>query len=344
MPVIAVDRLTRSAEALLAGLGASPAEAQTVARLLVKADLWGVHSHGVRAIAMYAGFIRSGAIKPGAKPRVVRENAATAHLDGDHGFGQTVCIQAMEMAIAKARAVGVGWVGIFNCNHAGSLADYPLMAAEQGLVGFMVANSASVVAPFGGTKPVLGTNPLCWAFPTGGAHPIVFDMASSAITWGALAARHRKGETVEPGLILDVDGRPTTDPARYFAEPGGAILPLGGHSGHKGYGLALVVDILGGALPGTGCGGAMEWEAQGVSLMALDPASFGEPAAFKDHVDRLAARLKSVPKAEGVPEILMPGEREVRLAADRRRSGVPIDDVVWSDLAALAAELKVTLP
>jgi len=341
MPVIAADRLTRAAETLLGGLGAAPDEAATVAGLLVKADLWGVHSHGVRAINMYAGFVRSGAIVPRATPRVVRQTAATALVDGAFGFGQTTCRFAMQIAIAKAREAGVAWVGVYNCNHAGSLADYPMMAAERGLVGHMVANSASVVAPFGGIKPILGTNPMCWAFPTGGPHPIVFDAATSAITWGALAARHRKGEQVEPGLILDAEGQPTTDPARYFAEPGGAILPM---ANHKGYGLGLVVDFLGGALPGTGCGGAIGWEAQGVSLMALDPACFGDPAAFRDHLDRQVARLKAVPRAAGTAEILLPGEKEHRLADDRRRNGIPLDDVVWADLGKLAAELKVALP
>ncbi len=340
MPILQAEPLRRSAANLIGALGAPDDVAERVARLLVKADLWGVHSHGVRAITMYAGFVKSGAIKPAARPRIARETVASAAIDGGHAFGQIVASYAMEHAIAKARAVGVGFVTAFHCNHVGSLADYPLMAAEVGLVGFMAANAAEVVAPYGGIRAILGTNPLSFAFPTGGAHPIVLDMATSAITWGALAAAHRRGETVAPGLILDAEGQSTTDPARYFAEPGGAILPM---AAHKGYGLALAVDILAGALSGTGTGGAIGWEPQGVALMALDPAAFGDPARFRAEVDGLVARIKAIPKAAGVAEILVPGEREVRLAAERERSGVPIDDEVWKDLGALARELGTTL-
>ncbi|MEX2650347.1 MAG: Ldh family oxidoreductase [Alphaproteobacteria bacterium] len=341
MPIIQAEPLRRTTVSLIRALGAPDDVAERVARLLVKADLWGVHSHGVRAIPMlYAGFVKSGAIKPTARPVVAREAVASAAVDGRHAFGQIVATFAMEQAIAKAKKVGVGFVTAFNCNHVGSLGDYPLLAAEAGLIGFMAANSAEAVAPFWGTRPILGTNPLSFAFPTGGRHPIVLDMATSAITWGALAAIHRRGETVAPGLILDADGKPTTDPARYFAEPGGAILPL---AGHKGYGLALAVDILAGALSGTGTGGAIGWEPQGVALMALDPGAFGDPARFRAEVDGLVARVKAIPKVAGVAEILMPGEREFRLAAERERSGVPIDDEVWKDLGDLARELGIAL-
>lgn len=340
MPILAGDHLRRAAVTLLQALGAPEDAAALTARLLVKADLWGVHSHGVRAINMYAGFVKSGAIRPAARPAIARETLATAAVDGGYALGQVVATFAMERAIAKAHAAGIGFVTCFHCNHVGSLADYAMMAAEAGLVGFMAANSAEVVAPHGGTRPMLGTNPLAYAFPTGGTHPIVLDMATSAITWGALAAAHRRGEGVAPGLILGADGRPTTDPADYFAEPGGAILPM---AGHKGYGLALAVDLLAGALSGTGCGGAMGWEPQGVALMAVDPAAFGDAGAFRAQVDGLVARLKSVPRAEGVEAILMPGEREFALAARRAAEGVPIDDQVWTDLNALARDLGVTL-
>lgn len=337
MPLIPADHLRATATALIRGLGAPEATAALVARRLVKADLWGVHSHGARAISMYAGFVKSGAIMPAATPIVARETPATAAVDGRHAFGQVVATFAMEHAIAKAKAQGVGFVTCFHCNHVGSLSDYTLMAAEAGLIGFMAANSAEVVAPYGGTRPMLGTNPLSFAFPTGGS-PIVLDMATSAVTWGAVAAAHRRGEKVAPGLLLDGKGEPTTDPAAYFAEPGGVILPM---AAHKGYGLALAVDLLAGALSGTGCGGAMGWEPQGVALMAVDAAAFGDPAAYRAAADALVQRLKAVPRAQGVSEILMPGEREVRQAAEREAAGIPFDDRDWADLQALAKDLGV---
>lgn len=340
MPVLTPNYLIDVASRILAAFDAPEDKARLVAKHLVNADLRGVETHGVRMLTVYADSLRRGAVKADAEAEITRESESTALVNGNHGFGQVVCTQAMKLAIEKAKITGVCFVGVFNCSHAGCLADYPLMAAERGLVGLMVANTVPLVAPAGGAKAILGTNPISIAVPTGKPPPIVLDMATSAATWGALAIKHRRGEEIEAGLILDADGHPTLDPRRYFGPPPGAILPL---ASHKGYGLAVMADLLAGALTGTGCAGDVDWEGQGVAMIALDIGFFGDRQDFEERARRLRRTIKDCPRLSGVDEILMPGEREFRLEGQRRKEGVPIDDDDWADLRRLAGELGITI-
>ena len=340
MPVLSAAALERAAAATLSGLGASEDEARLVASHLVNADLRGVTSHGARAVVMYAASIRAGTIRPGARPSVVREGPSLAVVDGHHGFGQLTCRHAMGLAVGQAAEASMGLVAVVNCNHVGSLADYGMMAVERGLVALLFANCFDGVAPAGGKKAILGTNPICFAAPSGGRVPILLDMATSAVAWGVVARLHRLGQPVPEGQIIDADGNPTTDPAKLIEEPVGALLPLGGY---KGYGLGLMVDILAGGLTGSGCGGDMGPDTQGVVMLALDPAFFGPPRDFTARVGALVGRLKGSPRLPDCDEILVPGEREHRLRERRLVEGIPFDDEDWADLGALAAELGVSL-
>jgi LDH2 family malate/lactate/ureidoglycolate dehydrogenase len=340
MPVLSADALRDAAARLLRALGAHAGEAECVAAHLVRADLRGVSTHGVQAIQMYAEFLRDGDIRPGVAPSLSEESPSTALVDGHWGFGQVVADFATETAIAKARATGVGLVGVCRCNHIGALADYTEKIAECDLLGFMVANSDAIVAPAGGATAQLGTNPLSFAAPVEGRPPFVVDMATSAITWGAAVRAQTLGEPVAEGTLLDAHGNPTTDPAAFFGPPLGSILPL---AGYKGYALALTVEVMAGAFTGTGCAGEMGETPQGVLLLAADAARFGGAEEFRGHTERLLERVKASQRVPGVEEILYPGEPEARREAERRRSGIPLEDPVWKTLQEIAATAGIAL-
>ncbi len=340
MPVLKYDELRDVAVRLLLGLGASEADAECVATHLATADLRGVSTHGVRSIPMYADFVREGHIQPGASPRVARQSEATALVDGGNGFGQVVASFAAELAIEKSQEAGVGAVGVVRCNHVGALADYTIRIAERGLLGLMFANSAEIVAPAGGSSAQLGTNPLSFSAPRANAPPMALDMATSAATWGAVVLAADRGELLPEGVLFDAEGNPTTNPLEFMGPPVGAIQPL---AGHKGYALALMIEILAGALTGTGCAGEMGWTPQGALILALDPEHFGGEESFTGHVERLVSRIKGSRLAPGADEILLPGEPEERAAHERRERGIPVEAETWEALGELATELDVVL-
>ncbi len=345
MPILTPKQLTNVSKNLLKAAGASDEEAETVTNLLVKANLAGVDSHGVLPnLTSYIQGIRKRVIKSGAKTEIVREGPATALINGNWGFGQVTCSKAMQIAIKKAQETGVGVVGIFNCNHIGRLADYSLMAAEKGMIGFIVVNSDPCVAPFGGRKAVLSTNPLCYAVPTGSGNPIVVDFATSVVAEGKVRAALYKGEKVPAGWIVDAEGRPTTNPADLYEPPlppvqnklAGALLPAGGH---KGYGLALIIEILAGALTGTGCGEeVVSGLTNGVFIIVLRIDKFVPPEEFATRVQKLVKNIRNSPKAVGSDKILIPGEPEFAEHERRSTAGIKIPESSWEDLVKTCKE------
>jgi uncharacterized oxidoreductase len=296
---------------------------------------------------MYVQQIRDGAIKPKTKSRIARNGASTALLDAKWGVGQPTCIRAMNMAIEKARKNGVGSVGIYNCNHIGRLGDYVMMAVERNMIGIVFANSDPSVAPFGGMSRVLGANPMSFGIPAGKEKPVIVDFASSVTAEGKIRAAFLKGKSVPENWILDSEGRPTTNPGDFYGPPYpphgvnviGAQLPAGGH---KGFALGMIVDILGGALTGSGCGSDMK-VGNGVFVQAIDVKRFVPIGKFRSTVDKLIREIKTSPKAEGVTEILVPGEPEFRAREERIKSGIAIPDAIWSGIIDVAAKLKVDL-
>jgi hypothetical protein len=196
--------------------------------------------------------IDGGKLKPGAPVSVMKQSATTALVDGGWNFGQVAAMKGMEVAMMKAQVHDIGMVGVINCNHVGRLADYVMAAADKGLIGIMAVKTSSLVAPYGGTKRILGPNPLGIAIPVEGGKPFVLDIATSASAAGKVNIRRLKGEKLPEGWLVDAGGKPTTDPNDLFS--GGSLLPFGGY---KGYGLCVAVDILGGALTGLGCGTGM---------------------------------------------------------------------------------------
>ncbi|MGL5095110.1 MAG: Ldh family oxidoreductase [Planctomycetia bacterium] len=344
MPTFAPDVLQRIAESLLLGMGASADEAFIVADHLVSSNLAGHDSHGVIRLPQYAQHAKDGQIKLGQAVEILRETPTTALMCGKYTWGQVVATKAMDLAVEKARANGCAAVAVRECYHVGRVGVYPLRAAEQGLIAKVWCNGHGVVrvAPWGGTEPRLATNPIAIAIPTGG-RPVLVDITTSVVAEGKVRLAKNKGVSVPDGWLLDKNGLPTNDPADLYT--GGSLLPFGGAVGHKGFGLSLVVDLLGGAATGDGCG-AMPGVAVGNGLLieVVDPTCFQTRDEYLRSVDEFLAYVRGSKPKPGVSEILLPGEPEFRTEDERRKTGVSVDDGTWGQLQKLAGQLGVTLP
>lgn len=343
MPIIQADKLEALTRQVFAALGTPEEDARWIATLLVRANLRGHDSHGVIRIPQYAGAIKRGELNPKPTIRVVSEAPTTALLDGDLGFGQVVARRATEIAVAKATSQGLAAVGCSRTNHIGRLADYAELAASQGLIAMLwvnAPNSPSVV-PWGGIGRRLSTNPMAVGVPGGNGVAISLDMATSVVAEGKVRVRRNRKEPTPPGWIIDATGQPLTDPQAFYREPRGALLPLGGH---KGYGLGLVVEILGGILSRTGAIQPEPGPVQnGVFILCLDVARFLPLGQFHAEVERLLEFVRSSPRAPGVSEILVPGEPEERMTEERRASGIFVEDETWSQIQAIAQEVGVSV-
>ncbi|HEX3993363.1 MAG TPA: Ldh family oxidoreductase, partial [Acetobacteraceae bacterium] len=315
-----------------------PAEAELVMRHIVGANLVGHDSHGVIQIPTYIDRIKAGHIVPGAPWEIQQETATTTVIDGNWGFGYVVNDRAMRYTIEKAKKQNVAVATVRRQSHIGRLASYPLLASAEGMIAMITADSgrsSKAVAPYGGAKARLGTNPICFAIPSNLDGPLVFDMATSAAAAGKINVATARGEQVPAGWLIDAEGKPSTDPR--VLRSGGALLPLGGTEGYKGTGLAAIVEILSGLLTGLGFGVDPQGRHNDGCFMAVfNVAAFRDLATFKQEVTDFAHYLKDTPKAQGFTEVFYPGEVEYRKEQDRRKNGVPIEDATWKRLTDLA--------
>jgi LDH2 family malate/lactate/ureidoglycolate dehydrogenase len=344
MPLIDAGRLEVLVEAIFRAAGTSAAEAATVARHMVGANVAGHDSHGIQLLPGYVVSIRHGHTVPGAPIEVLDETATTARVDGHWGLGQVVSERAMGLAMEKAQRGNVAAITVVQQAHVGRLADYPLMAARAGLIGFMFCDSgktAKPVVPFGGREARLGTNPLCIALPSDLEAPVFIDMATSAAAANKIAIYRKRGQALPEGWIVDRDGRPSTDPADYAS--GGSLLPFGGAQGHKGYGLGFMIEVFTGLLTGLGFGIDPSGRHNDAALLlALNPAAFRPAEAFRQEVAAFARYIKQTPPAPGVPEVFYPGELEWQTEQSRRRDGIPVDDETWTAVTTVAQECGAT--
>jgi uncharacterized oxidoreductase len=341
MPTIDAARLETTATRIFERLGAPAVDAAWIARLLVRANLRGHDSHGVIRIPQYAQAVKTGTIDPKSPVTVLAETPVTARLDGGRGFGQVVARQGIELCIAKAKASGLAAVGLSRTTHVGRLADYAEMAAAEGLVGMLWVNAVHGlnVAPWGGAARRLGTNPHAIGIPGEGGPAMVLDFATSVVAEGKMRVKKNRKQQAPPGWFIDAAGRPATDPEIFYGDPVGSLLTAGEH---KGYGLSLAVEILGGILSGTGpAGPGPGLFANGTLMICLDVARFVPLPEFHKQVAGLFSFVKSAPLAQGSKEILIPGEPEARLEAERLRDGIPIEDETWNQIEGVAAELGV---
>jgi uncharacterized oxidoreductase len=344
MPTVDSAKLEQLTRDIFVARGVPAGDAIWIATLLVRANLRGHDSHGVIRIPHYVRAMKAGEVNPTPAIRVVRETPTLALVDGDLGFGQVVARRGVAIAIEKAKAQGLAAVTLRRTNHVGRLADYAEMAAAEGLIGMLWVNApmALNVAPWGGAARRLGTNPHAIAVPgPQGTVAVSLDFATSVIAEGKLKVKLNRGEPVAPGIMLNAAGRPSTDPREFYAEPPGSLLTMGAH---KGFGLSLAVEILGGILSGTGGARPHRGPVQNGTLMVcLDVSRFLPLEEFHAQVARLVDFVRSAPLATGAEEILIPGEPEARMERDRRARGVPLDEETWRQVAACAAEVDVTV-
>jgi len=336
MPNVTAEHLREIAKGLLIAAGASEEEAAVIARYNIGANLVGHDSHGIILIPSYIDRIKAGHIVPQAPWVITQETPTTTVVDAHWGFGYAATDRAMRYTIEKAKTQNVATV--FRQSHIGRLASYPLLAAAEGMIAMITADSgrsAKAVAPFGGAKARLGTNPISFAIPSNLEGPFVFDMATSAAAAGKINVATARGEQVPNGWLIDAEGKPSNDPR--VLKQGGALLPLGGAEGYKGTGLAAIVEILSGLLTGLGFGvDPSGRHNDGCFIAVFNVAAFRDLATFKQEVTEFAQYLKATPLAQGFTEVFYPGEVEFRKEQDRSKNGVPIEDATWNKLKDLA--------
>ena len=347
MPLIQAEQLTIWCRRIFVAAGAPPDVAHRVADSLVESNLVGHDSHGVIRIAQYMEMLADGRINPRAQPRVVRETRSTAVIDGGWQFGQIVARVAMEIAISKAGDGGVAAVQVFQGGHVGRLGEWAALALAHGMVGIVTTNNhggGQVLSPFGGVARRLSPSPIAIAVPGGRDFPIVLDMTTSVVAEGKVRVKRARGESLPEGWILDARGRPSTNPADLYGPPPGSLTPLGGAAGHKGFGLAFMIDILSGALGGAGCSRheSPPMRGNGVYLQVIDPNAFGAGERFSEEVAQLADYVKSSPLAPGFSRICVPGEVEHEEKLRRLREGIPIEDDTWNTLQSISNGLGLS--
>lgn len=329
---------------VLQSVGLPESDSDRVAELMAEADARGADGHGVFRLPQYVKRIQSGGINTRPNIRVIREQAATALVDGDNAMGHLVMSRAAEIAIEKARNAGVAWVGARNSNHAGPAMLYARMPLAHDMIGIYIAvGSANHLPPWGGTAMLLSTNPIAIGVPGLRKPAMVLDMATTNAAYGKVKIKAQRNEPMPEGWMMDRQGQPLTDPKRASE---GFLLPIGGP---KGYGLALMFGVLAGTLNGAAFGkDVVDFNADSASLtntghaiIAVNIAAFADVQAFKEQADAVWDQMKSSPKLPGFDEIRLPGERSTGIYDDRVAHGIPVSRELRSSLDELADRLRV---
>jgi uncharacterized oxidoreductase len=339
---IAADALRDAVSELVRGFGSHETEVALVTENLVQANLTGHDSHGVGMLPRYVSAYLEGGLRPNAHVQVKLDTGTLLALDGNAGFGQVIGHEAMQLGIARAREHGSCIMALARSHHLCRIGAWAEMAVAEGLVSIHFANviSRPIVAPFGGGDARFGTNPFAVGIPVPGGEPILLDMATSVIAQGKTRVAYNKGETLPPGLLIDDQGRPTTEPRYAVVEPLGALRTFGEH---KGFGLALVCEILGGALAG---GLAVHEPSHGqqrvlngMLTILLDPQRIADGSVFAQELRACIDWVKASPPQAGVDRVRVAGDPERETRAKRLAEGVPVDDNTWKELLAAAGRL-----
>lgn len=344
-PRVSADNLIAFATNVLTAVGVPGDDARLVADSLVQAELWGHPSHGVLRLGWYVDRLRAGVMRPVTTPELVVDANAIAVIDGHDGVGQVIMAGATRLAIARAKAHGVGVVGVRNSNHFGTAMYFSRMAPPEGCIALLSTNASPAMAPWGGTRKAVGNNPWSISAPAGRYGRMTLDIANTAVARGKIYLARQKGESIPATWAQDSEGRPTTDPVDAIA---GIILPIGGH---KGYGISLMMDVLSGVLTGSAFGSAVHGPYQaekrggtGHFVLALNVEAFMPLAEFTGRMEELVAGIKAVPAAPGIEEIYFPGEIEQNNEVRIRREGIDLPDQTLLDLAKLGKDSGVAMP
>jgi LDH2 family malate/lactate/ureidoglycolate dehydrogenase len=336
-------------------MGCSDEHANLATDVLIKSDLRGIDSHGVARLSGYVRLWEKKRINATPNIKIGHETPTTATVDGDAGLGLVVAPFAMKVAIEKAEKYGSGWVSVKNSNHFGIAGYHALMAVEKDMIGFSMTNASPLVAPTFANERLLGTNPMCYAFPAGKYPPVIVDMATAAAANGKLEIAQRANKAIPDGWVQDKNGQNSIDPNEL--KNGGSLLPLGSdknHGSHKGFGLSATVDILSAVLSGANYG---PWVPPFVAFLEPDANPVGEGIGhflgamrvdgfrplsdFKDNLDNWIERFKTAKTVDPNQKVIIPGEPETQAELERKVNGIPIIDVVVKDLNELAIQLKI---
>jgi len=344
MHIFARGALDEAMRLVVAGFGSTPDEIEAVAGNLVEANLTGHDSHGIGMLPRYVDAFVEGGLVPNTHARTVLDAGALLRLDGGAGFGQVIGREATALGIERARRHGCAVVALGNSHHLGRIGAWAEQAAAAGLVSLHFVNvvAAPIVAPFGGARAGFGTNPFTAGVPLAGREPLILDFATSVIAQGKTRVAYNKGETLPEGCVIDDRGRPSTDPRWSVIEPRGAILTFGAH---KGYGLAVLSELLGGALAAGLVGhredGSAKRVLNGMLSVFVDPAALGDRAAFESEAQAFVKSLLDAPAREGFDRVLIAGDPERAQRARRSAEGVPVDATTWEQILHAAARLGV---
>jgi len=356
MTRVAAKLIREQLVSVLGAWGMSPAHAETTAEMMVDTDLRGVDSHGISMLPTYDREVRAGRINMRPVFRTLREGPSMALIDADASLGHPVSVHAMNLAVDKCRRSAVAVVSVVNSHHFGAAGCYSRIAADRGVIGMVTSATRGVtLVPTFAAEPVMGTNPLAFAAPARRNPPFQLDMATTTVAAGKVKVHKLNHRPVPPGWVVDGAGAPVTDPEeafRYvFERPEGGITPLGGSreaGGHKGYGLAVMVHILGGVLCGASFSPIRNRTQKpsdphniGHFFLAIDPRAFREPGAFEDDLDQVIDVLHGARRADPAQPVLVAGDPEMATRAERLEQGVPIPDDLMDQLRAVARSAGV---
>ena len=344
MKIIKKEILAKCVETIVAAGGSDAREAKIVAENLVTANLTGHDSHGVGMIPRYIESLLEGGLKVNQHPKVVFDGGAMISLDGQSGYGQVIGLEAMEIGIARVKQHGMCVMGLGRSHHLCRIGQWAEQAVAAGLISLHFTNviSRSIVAPFGGADARFGTNPMTVGIPIPNEPPFILDMATSAVAQGKIRVAHNKREKVSPDWLIDDEGKPTPDPKFGVIEPFGALRTFGLH---KGYGLAVVCELLGGALTGGGTWHSDDrskkrvWN--GMLTILIDPKRMGTADVFGTETTAFLESLRRSPAAPGFDKVRIAGEPERETRAKRERDGISVDENTWNEIVAAGSKLKV---
>lgn len=353
---VAAERIRAQLVSVLRGWGMSDAHADTTAAMMLETDLRGVDSHGISMLPTYDREFRAGRLNMRPVFKTLREGPSMALIDADASLGHPVSVHAMNLAVDKCRESAVAVVSVVNSHHFGAAGCYSRIAAERGALGMVTSATRGVsMVPTHAAEPVMGTNPLAFAAPAKRNPPFQLDMATTTVAAGKVKVHKLNHAALPEGWVVDDKGQPVTDPEeayRYvFERPEGGITPLGGPKaagGHKGYGLAVMVHILGGVLAGASFS-PLRIKSQkpsdphnlGHFFMAIDPRAFRAAGAFEDDLDVVIDTLHAAKRADPAQPVLVAGDPEMATRAERLRDGVPVPDDLMVQLRAVAQSAGV---
>ena len=342
------DELHAFTRDVFARTGMAEADARIGADVLVTTDAWGIHTHGTKLLPGYVRRLLASGLRPRGRPRVVGEGGAWALVDGDSSLAMVTSVTAMRIAMAKASQEGIAYVGVRNSCHFGAAGYYAWLAAQEGLIGIAMANDIPSVAAPGSRGAIFGSNPLAYALPVEGLPPVILDIATATVAGGKVYAARARGEAIPPDWIIDGQGRPTTDPSGFPQV--GALLPM---AGHKGTGLAFLIETLGGILSGAAVTwGIRSWahddaslaSHHGAAFLAIDPRVVAPEGGFAARVRGLVDEIHASPRADGVERLYVPGEREWERHERARRDGIPLPSDVADGLRTAAENVGMPSP